>query len=175
MEEDFTEKEALQNLEDKINGMEWFSNASIGRIPEMDAGGLFTFSIMPERIGKAGEVIYMVGQDRILTSGNDDDFKWLINRLGAGKKENTISLAHFVELFLRMRAGRRGVLLYEIDGHVLLKHGQIPAGKFVKPSVTVKENTVNYSFWIFDTDRYIPVFYTVVVYADGYVEYDAIE
>jgi hypothetical protein len=167
----FSEETALEMLTHKIDPIAWFKSAAIARLTEMDVEGFYAFSVIPQNTRKESEVVYMVGKNKILTAGNADDYVWLMDELQIGKKEQAIKYRVFVNLFLRMFVGRQGVILHAIDGHVLLKPGQIPANAFAAPSYLFNETGAHYSFWIFDTAKYVAVHYKVTVQPNGQVQY----
>jgi hypothetical protein len=57
------------------------------------------------------------------------------------------------------------------DGHILMQPNQLPAETFEPPSMRKTPQGINYRFWVFDTDRYEPVFWNVFVKRDGMVTF----
>ena len=122
--------------------------------------------------GMAGELLYLVNDDQILTSGQPDDFNTLMDYLNAGTNQHMLDVHTFANLFLRLRANRRGVILDTHDGHILLTKDMLSSRDFSPPQSSVDDLGVHYQFWVFDTDRLEPVFFDVTVQPDGMVTFD---
>jgi hypothetical protein len=168
----FSANDAEGRLRRHLAAIPALEDATMARVPDLDAAGLFAFSVLTAT-GLAGEITYLVGPDELLTSGTRDDFAELMRRLEVGSSPDPPDPQAFAALFLRLLALRRGVVLDREDGHVLLAPGQLPADKFEPPTVERGEGGVRYRFWIFDTDRFEPVRLDVRVARDGTTDYTA--
>lgn len=143
------------------------AGSMIARDTELDVAGAFAFSVLPRLSGLAGEIIYLVATDRMFTSGSAEDFDQLMARLGAGKSADALPLERLCRLFVRLRVVRQGIVLQRVDGHPLLKPGQIPSERFVAPRRDVGATGAHLQFWFFDTLRQEPVLYDVLIAPDG--------
>lgn len=132
--------------------------AWVAPVPELDVDGFVAFSAMPPSTGKAGELLYWVGADQILSSGQAPrDFDRLMAALRIGDDAGAASdlgAARLALLFLRFRALGRGVVLDRPDGHVLLKPGAIPPDRFHPPQLRHDASGAHLAFWYYDTDRF---------------------
>ncbi len=171
----FSSQDALNIVNERLSKSSLFDGASVAVDSSISVPGYHAISVMPQSTGLAGEVVYMVGKDEVLTCGNKADFAKIMRGLGIGTPSGHLPVAEFAHLFLRMCAVRRGVLLEKPDGHVLLKPGQIPAEKFVAPSFEFGESGAKYRFWVFDTAMFTPVYWEVKVAQDGTVDYSSKE
>lgn len=169
------EERAESHLNSHIQAYEQLQASDIARLPDLDVAGYFAFSLMPWVTGRAGEVIYLVNDQEILTAGQPHDFNKIMKLLIQGEDSWPLEIEAFVQLFLRMRAIRYGVLLYEPGGHVLIEPGQLPPESFEPPSMKKTVEGTNYRFWIYDTDRYTPVFWDVWVGNDGTTTFTSAE
>jgi hypothetical protein len=139
----------------------------IVHVSDLDTAGLFAFSVMPRAIGKAGEVIFLVGPDEMLSGGTAAHFDRLMARLGVGKTPNVLDVPSFAHRFLRLGVLRHGVVLERPDAHPLIKPGQLPARRFLPPTYNFDADGARYRFWVFDTDRFVPVFWDVRIAPSG--------
>jgi hypothetical protein len=161
------EQQAEQRLNRHIESIALLRDASIARLPEIDLAGYFAFSVMPRATGRAGEVTYMVNEQEILSSGQPDHFDRIMKIVMEDENKPPLDVTAFARLFLRMKAIRSGVLLDRPDGHILIQPNQLPSEMFEPPSIRDTPEGVNYRFWLFDTDRYVPVFWDIWVKRDG--------
>jgi hypothetical protein len=168
---EFTPEDAERRVREKIATIPPLRDATVARVPDLDVAGLYAFSVMPRLTGRAGEVIYLVGPDEMLTSGRPGDFDEVMRRLGVGERPGVLDVHKFAHLFLRLRAIRSGVVLDRPDGHVLLRPGQLPPERFVPPSAEFDDQGARFQFWIYDTDRLEPSFWDVRVAPDGTVTF----
>lgn len=164
---EFTPEQAEERLRQHISQIPPLADAIIARVPDLDAAGLYAFSVMPRLTGRAGEVLYLIGSSDMLTSGQPTDFDKLMQRLGVGKKAGILDVHAFAHLFLRLRALRRGVVLDSPNGHVLLRPEQLPSARFSAPKADFDSLGSHYHFWMFDTDRMEPIFWDVRVAPNG--------
>jgi hypothetical protein len=158
---------AEQRLKTHIDTIALLKDSIIARLPELDIAGYYAFSVMPKATGRAGEITYMVNDQEILTSGQPDHFDKIMKLVMEDEMSWPLDVKTFAKLFLRMKAIRSGVLLDKPDGHILLKPNQLPPEIFEPPSVRETPEGVNYRFWLFDTDRYLPIFWDIFVKEDG--------
>ncbi|MBN1316571.1 MAG: hypothetical protein JXA42_13930 [Anaerolineales bacterium] len=163
---EFNVEIAKARLREHVDSIPPSQGATIARTPDMDVAGLLAFSVMPST-GLAGEVIYLVGPDEMLSSGVHSTFDTVMQRLGVGKTPDVLDVHRFAQLFLRLRANRHGVVLDSFDGHPLLKPDQLPKSKFSLPAASFDENGTRYRFWIFDTDHLEPYLIDALVAEDG--------
>lgn len=164
----FDEHTAEARLREHLAGLPMYPPHQVYRVADLDVADMFAFSVLPEATGMAGEVIYLVGPDEMLSTGRPTQtFDRLMAILGVGAAPDVMDIETFVPLFLHLRALRRGVLLREPDGHPLLRPGQLPAEAFSPPSYEYGEGGARYQFWIFDIDRRRPAFFDVRVEPDG--------
>jgi hypothetical protein len=164
----FDRTAARAKLDEILARSTFFKGAWVGPVQELDAAGMFAFSAMPPSTGKAGEILYWIGRDETLSTGQPErDFDRLMSKLGVGARPDAVEVHHLALLFVRFRAMRRGVILDKPDGHVLLKPGMIPADQFAPPVVTTDARGAHLAFWMFDTDRMQPARYAVDIAPDG--------
>jgi len=161
------EQRAEQRLKTHIDAIALLKASSIARLPELDIAGYYAFSVMPKVTGRAGEITYMVNDQEILASGQPGHFDKIMKLVMEDKKSSPLKVKTFAKLFLRMKVIRYGVLLDKPDGHILLTPNQLPPDIFEPPSMTDTPEGINYRFWMFDTDRYLPVFWDIWVKRDG--------
>lgn len=162
---------ARARVEESLAGDPFMKDALISRFTLLDVGPYLAFSVVPKSTGRAGEVVFLVSDDRVLSSKQPSDFDQLMADLGVGTRADAVDIEKFVDLFLRMRLLVRGVVLDSPDGHPLLRPGQIPEGRFELPSVEHTEAGTRYRFWMFGTDSYEPGHYEVLVAPDGTTTY----
>jgi hypothetical protein len=172
---ELTAKQAEQRLRLHIQPIAWLREASIARLPEVDIAGYFAFSVMPQVTGRAGELTYLVNANEILSSGQPTHFDRVMNILMRDANAPPLDITTFARLFLRMKALRAGIVLASADAHILMDPDQLPPGVFEPPSMHETPEGVNYRFWLFDTDRYLPVFWNVSVKRDGTTTYTSRE
>jgi len=159
---------ARTKLDQLLAQSEDWKGAAVGPVPELDAGGMFAFSAIPRSTGRAGEVVFWIGPDEMLSTAQPTkDFDRLMAKLGVGTRPDAMDAHRLAYLFARFRVLRSGVILDKPDGHVLLKPGAIPADKFVPPTLTTSARGAHLVFWMFDTDRMVPTFYQVDIAPDG--------
>jgi hypothetical protein len=164
----FDAQAARTKLDALIAKSTLLAGAYVGPVPELDAAGMFAFSAMPPSTGKAGEILFWIGPDEMLSTAQaPKDFDRLMAKLGVGAKPDAIEAHELALLFVRFRAMRRGVILDKPDGHPLLQAGVIPADAFAPPKLTTDARGAHLAFWMFDTDRMAPATYTVDVAPDG--------
>lgn len=167
MQTPFDSEQARKRVEEKVASIPPLLDSDIARVPDLEVAGLYAFSVMPRSIGKAGEVIYLVGPNEMLTAGTPADFDSLMSRLEIGKKADVLDMETFARLFLRLRVLRHGEILERPDGHALLRPGQLPARKFAPPLYEFDPGGARFRFWVFDTDLMEPVFWDVKVAPNG--------
>jgi hypothetical protein len=164
----FDQTAARAKLDQLLAASTFLRGASVGPVPELDAAGMYAFSAMPASTGKAGEVLFWIGPDEVLSSAQAPrDFDRMMAKLGVGARRDALDAHQLARLFVRFRALRRGAILDRPDGHVLLKPGQIPADRFAPPRLTTDASGAHLAFWMFDTDRMEPAFFQVDVAPDG--------
>jgi hypothetical protein len=167
---DFSPETARERLQEHVEQIPPSRGSTIARVPDLDVAGLLAFSVMPST-GLAGEMIYLLGPDELLSTGLRSTFQLVMDRLGVGREPGVLDVHRFARLFLRLRAHRHGVVLDRPDGHVLLQPGQLPADEFSRPQATFGDDGARFRFWIFDTDRLEPAYYDVTVAPDGTTEF----
>jgi hypothetical protein len=163
----FDLNQAEQRVRNRVATIPPLQDSDIAHVPDLDVGNLYAFSVMPRSIGKAGEVIYLVGPDEMLTAGTPADFHSIMRRLGVGTQSNALDIVTFVRLFLRLRVLRHGELLETAGGNPFLSPGRLPETEFSPPQYRFDRNGANYRFWVLDTDRLAPVFWDIQVAPDG--------
>ena len=164
----FDQQAAREKLDQILATSSFMKDAYVGPVPELDAAGMYAFSAMPPSTGKAGEMLYWIGPQEVLSTGQPDkDFDRLMAKLGVGAKADAIEVHRLAYLFVRMRAMRRGVILDKPDGHVLLKPGTILLDQFAPPTMSTDARGTHLAFWMFDTDFKAPRHYQVDVAPDG--------
>ena len=163
----FNLEQARKRVEERVASNEVLGEVDIAHVPDLDTAGLYAFSVMPRAIGRAGEVIFLVGPDEMLAAGTAADFDRLMARVGIGTTPNVMDLFAFARRFLRLRVLRNGVVLERPDAHPLIKPGQLPARRFLPPTYDFGADGARYRFWVFDTDRFVPVFWDVRVAPSG--------
>lgn len=163
----FDLNQAAARVRERVANIPPLAESDIAHVPDLDVPGWYAFSVLPRSTGLAGEVIYLVGPDEMLTAGTAADFNRIMQQLEVGAKPNVLDIEKFAHLFLRLRVLRHGVLLEKPDGHPLLPAGSLPASKFTPPQYRFDPNGANFKFWVFDTDRLEPVFWNVHVAPDG--------
>jgi hypothetical protein len=161
------EQRAKQRLRTHIDTISFLKASDIARLPDLDIAGYYAFSVMPVVTGRAGEITYLVNDQEILSSGQPSHFDKIMKWVLEDKVSSPIDVETFARLFLRMKAIRYGVLLYTPDGHILLEGNPIPLEIFEPPSMTGTSEGINCRFWVYDTDRFEPVFWEVWVKRDG--------
>lgn len=161
---------AKARLETHLASSPLFTDAIVARVPALDIADFYAFSVMTST-GLAGELLYLVDDEQILTSGRPDDFSILMNHIDAGTEQHMLDVHTFAYLFLRLHVNRRGVILDTYDGHILLTKKMLPPRDFVPPQSSIDEHGIHYQFWIFDTDQLEPVFFDVTVQSDGTVNF----
>jgi len=142
--------------------------ATITRTEDLDILEYSAFVWTPKSTGRAGQIFFLVKEGEVLSSGSntlDLVMKELI------ESNDALSVHDFAKYFLPFKVVRYGVVLDTHDGHVLMEPDHLPESEFSIPSRTETEDGLNYSFWIFDTDRYIPVYFDVTVKNDGKIDY----
>ena len=149
-----------------------FKDANVVRASDLDIAGYTAFSMTPKSTGRAGEVYFLVKDQEILSSGSNT-LDIVMKQLIASNQ--TLDVYEFAAFFLRFKVVRYGVVLDTHDGHVLMEPNHLPESDFSPPSFNEGADGLNYSFWIFDTDGYIPVYYDIHVRTDGQVEYETKE
>lgn len=165
---EFDAAAARTKLDGVLARSSFLAGAAVGPVPELDAAGMYAFSAMPPSSGKAGEVLFWIGTDEVLSTAQAPrDFERLMAKLGVGARPDALDAHRLALLFVRFRAMRRGVILDRPDGHVLLKPGQIPANRFAPPRLTTDASGAHLAFWMFDTDRMEPALFRVDVAPDG--------
>lgn len=162
----FTRQQAENRLRQRIAQTPFLQGAILNPIFELDIGGYFVFSVLP-KTGLAGEVIYVVGPEDILSSGRIQDFDTLMSRLGVGWKKDAIEPLAFARLFLRMVARRHGDVLESIEGESMLRPGQLSPERFFAPKSWFDDDGAHFTFWVYDTDSMKPSLWEVHVAADG--------
>jgi hypothetical protein len=163
----FDLEQARKRVEERVTSNELLGEVNIVHASDLDTAGLYAFSVTPRAIGRAGEVIFLVGPDEMLTAGTAVDFDRLMARLGVGKTPNVLDVPSFAHRFLRLRVLRHGVVLERPDAHPLIKPRQLPARRFLAPTYGFDANGARYRFWVFDTDRFVPVFWEVRIAPSG--------
>lgn len=163
---DFTPESAQARLRKLVDNIPPSKGATIARVPDLDVCGMLAYSVMPST-GLAGEVIYLVGPDEMISSGLRTTINEVMRRLEVGKKPGVLDVYRFAHLFLRLRAHRRGIVLDAPDGHVLLRPGQLPAEIFTPPEATFEKDGAHFRFWIYETDHMEPFYFDVLVAPDG--------
>ena len=163
----FNLEQARKRVEERVASTELFGEVDLVHTPDLNTAGLYAFSVMPRATGRAGEVIFLVGPDEMLTAGTAADFDRLMASLGVGTVQNVLDLPAFARRFLRLRVLRNGVVLERADAHPLIKPGQLPARRFLPPTYDFGADGARYRFWVFDTDRFVPVFWDVRVAPSG--------
>lgn len=164
----FDQAAARAKLDQLLAASTFLKGAAVGSVPELDAAGMFAFSAMPPSTDKAGEVLFWIGPDEILSTAQAPrDFERLMVKLGVGARPDALDAHRLALLFVRFRVLRRGVILDRPDGHVLLRPDQIPADRFAPPRFTADASGAHLTFWMFDTDRMEPAFFRVDVAPDG--------
>lgn len=158
---------AVARIRKAIAGIPGMDAVDIAPVPRLDAGGYRAYSVMPRATHGAGEILYWVGPDDMLSSGQPKEFDELMARMGVGEREGSVDAAWFAELFLRFRALRRGVVLSRPDGHPLIQPGTIPEDRFTPPVARWDETGASFRFWTFDTDHHQPMYWEVRVARDG--------
>lgn len=159
------EHTADSTLRAYLGGIKFFHNADIARIPELDVEGYFCFYVSPESSGRSAALTFMVGENTLLSSGQDSDFDTLVMRLhDDGIK---LEVEQFGGLFIRMKARRNGLILHTWNEHPLLKPEDLPEDQFSPPTLEQSDKGLHYSFWFFDTDRYEPFHYHLFVDTKG--------
>jgi hypothetical protein len=159
--------QARSRVEERVASIPPLADADITHAPDLDVAGMYAFSVMPRAVGKAGEVIYLVGPDELLTAGAAEVFDKLMERLGVGKTPNVLDVPTFAHLFLRIRVLRHGALLERPDGHPLMRSRQLPARQFAAPHYEFGPHGARYRFWVFDTDHFVPVSWDVRIAPNG--------
>ena len=86
----FDSEQAQRRVEEKISSIPPLKDSDVARVPDLDVAGLYAFSVMPRSVGRAGEVIYLVGPNEILTAGSPADFNRLMSRLDVGTKADAL-------------------------------------------------------------------------------------
>jgi len=163
----FNLEQARKRVEERVASNEVLGETDTVHVADLDTAGLYAFSVTPRAIGRAGEVIFLVGPDEMLAAGTASDFDRLMARVGVGATPNVLDLPAFVRRFLRLRVLRNGVVLERRDAHPLIKPGQLPAHRFLPPTYDFGADGARYRFWVFDTDRFVPVFWDVRVAPSG--------
>lgn len=163
----FNLEQARKRVEERVASNQVLGEADVVHVPDLDTAGLYAFSVTPRAIGRAGEVIFLIGPDETLTAGTAADFDRLMARLNVGTTPNILDLPRFARRFLRLRVLRNGVMLERPDAHPLIKPGQLPARRFLPPTYDFGADGARYRFWVFDTDRFVPVFWDVRVAPSG--------
>ncbi|MBN1316569.1 MAG: hypothetical protein JXA42_13920 [Anaerolineales bacterium] len=164
--DDFTPESAQARLRRHVDNIPPSKGAAIARVPDLDVCGLLAFSVMPST-GLAGEVIYLVGPDEMISSGLRTTINEIMRRLEVGTRPNVLDVHRFAHLFLRLRAHRRGVVLDAPDGHVLLRPDQLPADQFSPPEASLDEEGAHFRFWIYETGLMEPLYFDVLVAPEG--------
>lgn len=166
---DFKPEEAEARLREHIAEIPPSKDAVVARAPDLDVAGLYAFSVIPSATGLAGEMHYLVGPHEMLTSGWPSDFDKIMKRLAVGQNPEVLDVHTFARLFLPLCALRRGVVLEQPNGHILLRLRPelLPSGQFSPPQVDFDANGTRYRFWTFDADRMESVFWDVQVAPDG--------
>ena len=162
--------EAQKTLVQYISNISFLEDATVSHVPDLDIAEFYAFSVLP-KTGLAGEVIYLVGPEKILTSGNPEDFEYLMEKLNVGRNPNTLDVHTFAKLFLRFRVVRRGTILDTLDSEPLILPGRISAEQFTPPEVEYSDKGVTYRFWVFDTNLFEPVYWEVHVTPDGKTQF----
>lgn len=168
----FTPDQARDLLQQRVDSISFLKGALVARVPDLDVLDYYAFSVLPST-GLAGEVLYLVSPKEMLSSGQPDDFDVLMYSLGVGRDPNAIEIDKFAQLFLRFRALRRGTLLKHIDDEILLRPEQLPERRFAPPQIEFGPDGVEYRFWMFDTDKMQPFFWSVRVTPEGETEYSS--
>lgn len=169
---DFDRAAARARLDVELARWPVFKGAAVGPVPDLDVGGLFAFSAMPPSTGKAGEVLFWIGADEVLSTAQPTrDFDRLMARLGVGDRAGAVEVHQLALLFIRFRAMRRGVVLDRPDGHALLRPGAIAADAFHPPRLTHDAAGAHLAFWLFDTDRFEPSRWTVDIAPGGATQF----
>ena len=168
----YSPETALARLREHVDSIPPSRGSIIARVPDLDVAGLLAFSVMPST-GLAGEMTYLVGPDELLSTGLRTTFDLVMNRLGVGRAPGVLGVHRFARLFMRLRAHHRGVVLDALDGHVLLRPGQLSPADFAAPEATFDAKGARFRFWIFDTDRLEPLFFDVTVAPDGTTSFSA--
>ena len=161
-----------QVLEAHLAKFPIFKDANIVKIPDFDIAGYSAFSMTPASTGRAGEVSYLVKNQEILSSGSNT-LDIILKELIAS--DQTLDVYEFARFFLRFKVVRYGVVLDEHDGHVLMEPNQLPEGEFSLPSFNKDVNGLKYTFWIFDTDWHIPIYFDIHISNTGEIEYETKE
>jgi hypothetical protein len=165
---EFDASQAEARVREHIADLPLLADAGVWRVAELDVGDYFAFSVIPEMTGLAGESLYLVSSDDMVLSGQPADFDRLMATLGVGSRADVLDVKAFAQLFVRVRAVRRGVILDRPDGHPLIQPGQIPDDAFFPPQAEFEEGTgAHFRFWLFDTDRYEAFHFEVDVAPDG--------
>lgn len=161
----FSPQQAEEKLRHHLKHSPAQSDITITYVRDLDIADLFAFSVMPAATGLAGENVYLVGPDEILKAGTDFDI--VMKRLGVGQSASTLDINTLANLFLRFRVLRRGVILEQLDGHALLRPGQLTEDKFHAPRAGLDAEGAHFQFWTFDTDWLEPVYWDVRVEPGG--------
>lgn len=161
-----------QVLEAHLAKHDIFKDANVVEVPDLDIVGYSAFSMTPKSTGRAGEVFYLVKDQEILSSGSNT-LDIVMKQLN--ESNQTLDVHEFAMFFLRFKVVRHGVVLDSHDGHVLMEPNHLPESDFSPPLLTEETDSLNYTFWIFDTDRYIPVFYDIQVGKNGQIEFETKE
>jgi hypothetical protein len=158
----------LRVLEQFLANHSISEEATITRVEDLDLAGYSAFVWTPKSTGRAGQVFYLVKDEEVLSSGSNT-LDIVMKQLIASNE--TLDVHQFATFFIRFKVVRYGVVLDTHDGHVLMGPNQLPEAEFSPPSRTETADGLNYSFWMFDTDRYVPVYYSISVSNDGTINY----
>lgn len=162
------EQKADSLLKAYLDTIEFFNDASVVRVPDLDLGGYLCFSLTPKSSGNYLELTFFVNEHEILSSGQGKDFDTLVLRMMQQGLEPDVHT--FAKIVLKMRDRGHGLVLDSVDQHVLLKPDQWPSDQFEPPRMEKRNDGLHYFYWLYDTDRYEARHYNVHVKSNGEVE-----
>src|SRR3989338_2581945 len=131
------EQKADSLLKAYLDTIEFFKDASVVRLPDLDLGAYFCFSLTPKSSGHYAELTFFVDEHEILSSGQGKDFDTLVLRMTQQGLEPDVHT--FAQIVLKMKERGHGMVLDRADQHVLLKPDQWPSDQFQPPRMEKRD------------------------------------
>src|SRR5688572_26247501 len=103
------ERNAEQTMKNYLQGKDAINQYPLYRYTDIDVNGFYGFSLFPKDLGKAGEILFLAGDNVVIRGGSSDDFKFLMARLILS--ETNLTIDKFALLYSRLFLFRRSVLL----------------------------------------------------------------
>lgn len=158
----------MQKLIEYLQDKELIKNHPLFRYPDIDVPGFTGFSLFPENVGKAGEIIFLVGNEKVLISGSKEDFSFLMQDLLTTGSE--ISLEKFALLYIRFYKLQHGILLHPETITDFNDKKEFFSNQYTEQEFRYDKTELFFNFWILNTDAFMPVHVSGIILSSGEIK-----